>query len=104
MDEELDDDDVPLIVEKLHRVQAVSLILGRLLRIPKASLDSIKQQYTDPSLRLISVIDEFVKQDEPKPTWGFIVKALKSPLIRELRLAKKIEANYCCLPTKSIGM
>ena len=102
MDEELDEQDVSEIVETLHTVQTESLTLGRLLKIPKAILDSIKQQYTDPSLRLFSVIDEFVKQVKPKPTWGVIVKALKSPLIRQPRLAKRIEASH--LSTEQIGM
>ena len=58
-------------------------------------MDAIVQQYASPQERLFQVIDEFVKQLDPQPTWRVIVQALRNPLIREYRLAQKIAKKYC---------
>ena len=91
----MDEEDVAEIVEKIMIVQTKSKTLGRLLKIPKATLDSIFQQYNSPNDRLFGVIDEFVKQIDPKPTWKVIVAALRSPLLRQSSLANKLENKYC---------
>ena len=51
-------------------------------------MDSILQQYRDPRDQLFHIIDEFVRQVEPKPTWRTILEALRSPLIGEASLAQ----------------
>lgn len=70
-------------------------ILGRLLRLPKTTVDSIHDGYADVHQFLFEVIDEFVNQKEPQPTWKNIVDALRHPLIRESNLAREIEHKYC---------
>ena len=97
----LDDNDVIRIVEEICSVQTQSITLGYLLKIPGPVLDSIHQDYTRSQDRLIRVIREFVNRIEPRPTWRVIVEALKSPLIRKQRLAKKIANKYCSVSKKS---
>lgn len=92
----LSEKDVPEVVYELLDMQTKSAILGRLLKLPKSRVDSIHQQNSDPQERLFSVIDEFVKQIEPKPTWKIILEALKNPLIGQTRLAQELERKYFC--------
>ena len=90
MDRKLSHDDVTGIVEELLDVQTKSKIFGHLLKIPRGSINSIHQQYSDPQDCLFHVIDEFVKQVEPKPTWRLILTALRNRLIGEYALAHDI--------------
>ena len=98
MDTILNQDDVPAIVEKIIHVQAKSEILGRILKLPDGQVQSIVKKYTDHQEQLFHVIDEFVKQVEPAPTWRSILAALRSPLIGAARLALEIEQGLSSTP------
>ena len=102
-DATLNDDDAMQIVCEIHEVQTKSATLGRLLKVKKTTVDSIHQQYSDPQERLVRVIDEFLKQVEPRPTWRIIANALRSSLINLPALAKKIEEKYCLLLPQQKG-
>ena len=93
MDRRLNKDDVAGIAGRILIVQTKSRILGRLLKVPTASLNAIHQLHNDPQERLFGVLDEFVKQVEPIPTWNIILEALRNPLIREFQLAQEIEID-----------
>ena len=93
MDEILSREDVAFIVEKIIGVQAKSEVLGRRLKVQSYRVDSILQQYRDPQDQLFHIIDEFVRQVEPKPTWRTILEALRSPLIGEAALAQEIQMD-----------
>ena len=86
--------DVPDVVCEILDVGTKSDIFGRVLKLPKATVDSIYQKYSDPRDRLFGVIDEFMKQVEPPPTWRVILEALRNPLIGQYRLAQEIERKY----------
>ena len=79
-------------------------LLGRILKLPAATVDSIHLQYSDPQKCLFCVIDEFVKQVEPPPTWRVIVEALRNPLIGHSHLAQEIERKHCPLSLKNEGI
>ena len=66
---------------------------GSLLKIPKATIDSIHFEYKDPQVRLFHLLDEFAKQVEPRPTWSLILGALRDPLMGEHSLAQSIEES-----------
>ena len=87
----LDHDDVPQIASELCQVQTKSKTFGRVLGLPKVTVDSVHQQNSDPQECLFGVLDEFVKQVEPPPTWRVILEALRSPNIRQGNLAQQIE-------------
>ena len=91
----LSQDDVADVVCEIFDVRTKSDKFGRVLKLPKATVDCIYQQYSDPQDRLFAVLDEFVKQVEPPPTWRVIVEALRHPLIGQHRLAQEIESKYC---------
>ena len=95
----LSQDDVSDVVGDILEVQTKSKEFGRVLKIPKPTVDAIHQQYSDPKLRLLHVLDEFVKQVEPPPTLRVIMETLRHPLIGQHRLAQEIESKYCqCSP------
>ena len=99
----LSPDDVPDVMCEIFDVRTKSDKFGRVLKLPKATVDSIYQQYSDPQDRLFAVLDEFVKQIEPPPTWRVIVEALRHPLIGQHRLAQEIESKYCPRPPTDDG-
>ena len=90
-DKTLDQRDVADVVREIIDVQTKSEILGRVLKLSKTKVGSIHHQRSDTQKCLIDVIDEFVTQLEPRPTWRVIVNALKNPLIGQTRLAEEIE-------------
>ena len=97
------ENDVPEIVQNILTLKAKLKALGFILKIPKPRLDSIHQQHSNTQDCLLGVIDEFVKQVHPRPTWRVILSALRSPLIREYHLALKIERKFSLLPTTYQG-
>ena len=93
-------DDVPGIVAQILDVQTKSKIFGRVLKLPAHTVDRIHVQYSDPEECLFQVMDEFVKQVEPRPTWRAIVNALRNPLIGLTSLAEKMESIHCPPPAQ----
>ena len=102
-DRTLNEEDVPKVVCEILEVQTKSKTFGRVLGLPKVTVDSIHKQNSDPQECLIGVLDELVKQVEPPPTWRVIVEALRNPLIGHSRLAQQIESKYCPLPPTDDG-
>ena len=100
----MNQDDFPKVVREILEVQTKSKTFGRVLGLPKVTVDSIHQQNSDPQELLFGIIDEFVKQVEPSPTWRVIVEALRDPLIGHPRLAQEIEHTYCPLSYQSEGV
>ena len=92
-DRTLNQEDVPKVACEILEVQTKSKRFGRVLGLPKVTVDSIHQQNSDLQERLICVLDEFVKQIEPPPTWRVIAEALRNPLIGFHRLADKEELS-----------
>ena len=103
-DRRLYEDDIPKVVCEILEVQTKSKTFGRVLGLPKVTVDSIHHQNSDPQECLFGVIDEFVKQVEPPPTWRVIVEALRNPLINYYRLAHKVEMKYCPLILQQNGI
>ena len=103
-DRTLNQRDVPNVVCQIRDVQTKSKTFGRVLGLPKVTVDSIHQQNSDPQERLIGVLDEFVKQVEPPPTWRVIMEALCNPLIGFHRLAHKVERKHCPFTLQQDGM
>ena len=95
--------DIVVIVREILDVQNESRTLGYILKVPRATVESIHQQYTRPKDCLFYVIDAFLKQVEPMPTWEVIANALRDPLIGLPNLAKEIESKYCSLEEDETG-
>ena len=87
------------ITEELLPAQTQAHFLGLKLKLPNHVVESISTQYLCPKDRLFHVIEEFLKQVDPLPTWRVIVEAVKSPAIGLPRLAQELEQRHCTLPT-----
>ena len=85
-------------------MQAKSEKFGRVLKLPKATVKDICQQHSDPKDRLFAVVDEFVDQVEPPPTWRVILEALRHPLIGLPQLAQEIEGKHCPFSPQNEGI
>ena len=96
--------DVVDALEELLEAQNESFILGLKLRLAKHVVQSIHKTYSDPKDRLLHVLLEFNEQTEPKPTWGLITEALKSPAIGMNKLAEKIESTHMVKHSSSPGI
>ena len=93
LEKRLNKDDATDIVRHLLDVQSKAKTLGRLLKVPKAIIDVTPQSTSDPQAPLFHIIDECLKQVDPKPTWRLILNALRDPLIGEHSLAQEIEVS-----------
>ena len=84
-----------IIVNELINVRRVVYELGLALNVPQDVMDSIREENPRQLERLIRVIDEFLDQESPSPSWRRIVDALRSPQVQCTRLAAKLERKYC---------
>ena len=93
-DKTLDQNDVTEICSDIITAQTKSEQLGRVLKVPIHTVESIIQQDSKSEDRLLHVIDAFVKQVEPTPTWRVILDALRNPLVNLPRVAEDIEKKH----------
>ena len=68
--------------------------MGLKLGIPDHVLQSIRRNFTDPDECLYEVILEFLKQEEPRPTWRAIIDALKDASVNYTHLACELERRH----------
>ena len=82
------------VLEELVSAQNKSHVLGLALNVPSETLVGIKSQ-NDPKERLDDVIREFLRGDNPLPTWRVIAGALRRRSVGMSGLALHIERKYC---------
>ena len=92
MDRTLNSNDLADIARKLLGVENKAQNLGRVLKLPKYIID-ITPQPNARHAAILYIIDECLKQDEPRPTWRVILAALRDPLVGEAGLAREIETS-----------
>ena len=101
----MDQDEVIDIVEDILDAKNKSQFLAEKLRLPKHIINEIhKKQHSEALEWLYEVIHEFVNRLEPRPTWGLVIQALRSPLIDLPLLAKKMEKKHCPTPKTPNGI
>ena len=99
--ETLGPDDAVSVLEEILEAQIRTRFIGLKLKLPKHIVDGIHTKYSDPQECLYNVIEEYLKQVVPTPTWRAIADALKSPLVNLPHLVKRIEDNHCSpVPTQ----
>ena len=82
------------VVEKLHEVREKWYSIGIQLKVPASTLKAIESNTKNVDRALCDMIDVWLKQIEPKPTWAGIVKALRCRSVDESLLAKKLESEF----------
>ena len=58
------------------------------------TLDCFQVKYGDPGDRLREVLKTWLTSSG-KPTWGGMIEALNSPVIKEALLAEELQRKYC---------
>ena len=68
--------------------------IGIELDIPTSTLKSIKSMYNSPADCLVDMLDTWLKQIDPKPSWKVLINALEQPTVAEKQLAKRLRHKY----------
>ena len=92
--ETLGPDDAMSVLEEILEAQTRARYIGLKLKLPKHVVDGIHTKYSDAQERLYNVIEEFLKQVNPTPTWRAIADVLRSPSVNLPHLAKRIEDKH----------
>ena len=93
MDRTLDSKDSTDIARRLVGLENKAQNLGRVLELPKYIIDITPPPSPATHAAIIYIIEELVKQVEPRPTWRVILAALRDPLVGEAGLARDIERS-----------
>ena len=84
------------LVDELDCVKKKWYRIGIQLKVPDSKLDEIQDTAKDDLERALRLmIQEWLRQIEPEPTWDGIVKALRRVSVNEQRLAKNLERRFC---------
>ena len=90
---ELSINDLGMVWETVYEARTKAYEIGLILKVTVDTLDSIKEQYSNPSDKLREVLKTWLRTAS-KPTWQDILDALKSRVVGESRLASDVEARY----------
>ena len=99
VNETLTPDDAVDVLEELLPAQNKSYELELKLKLPQHVVEAIHSKELPPDKYLLKVLIKFLQQTEPRPTWGVIVEALRSPAVNLPALARRVEAAHFPDPT-----
>ena len=93
--QELTPNDLPHVLEELSPLSPRNVVnFGLVLNVKKEVIEGFELQYNHIMRDVLrEIVNQRLKQ-EPALTWREIVSALRSPLIKEEQLARKIECQY----------
>ena len=84
------------LLNELHPVRASWYNIGLELDIPYTTLDCFKQSYSDQLELMREMLKHWLKTAvDPHPTWEAVVRALRSPIVKEMNVAAQLESKYC---------
>ena len=84
------------LVEELHDVKTKWRAIGVQLEMEPSKLRQIDYSYkADPEAAFMDMMEAWLVQLEPPPSWGAIVDALRSRSVGETALASDIENRRC---------
>ena len=75
-----------------HQVADKWKILGVLLDIPKGTLASIEASFLDPRKCLLEMLETWLKQVHPPPTWAAIIDSVN--FLGEKQLGNELRRKY----------
>ena len=88
-------DNAAIVAEELFRVRQRAYELGLALQLSQDALQTIMTENPKPHDQILRITEEFLKREDPKPTWRAIIEALKTPSVDRPRMAQKIEDKFC---------
>ena len=98
---ELQEEDLVDVLGSLMKAMDKAYVLGLNLGLRPYEVRSICDNNAKPEDRLTRIIEMFLKEAEPVPTWRIIINALRSDLVNLPRLAKEIEDARFPNPTST---
>ena len=72
-----------------------------MMNVKPRDVEAIQATYQQPKDRLLHVIIAVLRQAEPRPTWGAIIKALKIDVVGLTALARRLEEAHFPDPTST---
>ena len=90
----LDESDLKDLCEELHKVNVKYYFIGLQILVEPDKIDCIEADYQHANERLREVLKVRLKQT-PALTWADIIRALRSQMVDEPRLADSIEQGHC---------
>ena len=90
----MSDKDIKLVRREIFEARAKWYDIGIELEIPTGTLKSIRSMYDSPSDCLLEMLDTWLKQVDPKPSWRLLISALEQPAVGEKCLADKLKCKY----------
>ncbi len=92
----LSDEDLFDVLSELEPVKSQWYNLGVGLKVRKSDLEAIKMDCRNPLDGLREMLEVWLDQVSPRPTWQHVVRVLRSPVIeKQANLANKLEKQYC---------
>ena len=86
--------DIKLVRREIYDARAKWYDIGIELEISTGTLKSIKAMYDGPSECLREMLDTWLKQVDPKPSWKVLITALEQPTVGEKQLADSLKHKY----------
>ena len=90
----MSDKDIKHVRREIYEARAKWYDIGIELEIPTGTLKSIKSMYGSPADCLVEMLDTWLKQVDPKPSWRLLIDALEQPTVGEERLAERLKQKY----------
>ena len=88
--------DLAAIVNELAEVASRWVLIGTCLGVHQSEIDEIEGLHLSPKEALLKVISRWLDSAQPHPqSWKDVTDALRQPVLREERVAEKIEYNLC---------
>lgn len=90
---ELTIDDLGDVLEAVWEARVKWFNIGLKLGISAGTLSAIKKNNNqDPDDCLTAMLEYWLNNGKPKPSWAAVAKALKSPMVGYAQLAEKLPA------------
>ena len=98
MEPQLRPDDLGDVQEAVFAARTKWYNIGLRLRVPVATLDSIKGEYSDNRDQLRETLKAWLQTSEGG-TWTVLVRALETQIVGEPKLAVTLREEHCSTPT-----
>ena len=89
----MSEDNMLDIVNKIYTTRSKWYYIGLQLKIPVYILDGINSEPT--SVHLDKMVQYWLAQTNPRPTWRALANSLRKSTVGEGRLAEEIERQCC---------
>ena len=96
----LTEEDFPTLLNELNDIIDIWFRFGVQLRVPFSRLNAIKSEHSNPDDCLMHMLNFWLTNTTPSPTWETVVDALCCAAIGKEQIADNIRRKYC---NQSIG-